>query len=256
MDLVIDIGNSTIKFGLFSTRTLLSVFEINTNNGLKLEDFSSLFHKNIYEKNYKSREITRAICSSVVPEMNFLIKAVIRQYFDIETWFLQSDILSDIKINCKPEKNVGADRIAAATGAASIMPGKNLIVVDMGTVTARDAVIAGKEFAGGTIIPGLSLSAQALASGTAKLPSIKIERPAKVYGTTTGEAILSGIYYGQAGAIKEICRMFQKEIFNKKKSYIIATGGTANLFEGTELFDVFIPELVLIGLQKILEQNI
>ena len=255
MDLVIDIGNSTIKFGLFSSRTLLSVFEINTNNGLKLEDFSSLFHTNIYEKNFKNGEITRAICSSVVPEMNFLIKAVIRQYFNIETWFLQSDILSDIKISCKPENSIGADRIAAATGAASIMPGRNLIVVDMGTITTVDAVISGKEFAGGTIIPGMNLAAQALAHGTAKLPCVEIKRPEKVYGATNKEAILSGLYYGHAGAIKEICRIFQKEIFKKKKAYIIATGGIANLFENTGLFDVFIPELVLIGLQKILEQN-
>lgn len=248
MDLTIDAGNSAIKFGIFDNSNLISIFETSTNPSLTPENFTELFQKKVKCK------INRAICSSVVPQINTTIKESIKHTFGIESFFLQTDIFSNLKINCEPQRSVGADRIAAATGAASLLPGKNLIVIDMGTATTVDAVINGKEFAGGTIMPGINLAVRSLASGTAKLPSIEIERPSKVCGSCTSEAIQSGIFYGQTGAIKEICRLFQKQIFREEKPCIIATGGVAKLFKNEGIFDKYIPDLVLTGLNVLLQQ--
>jgi len=249
VDLTIDAGNSAIKFGLFENSRLISAFETKTAPSLKPEDFADLFQKNVCCK------IERTICSSVVPQINSTIKLSISQIFGIETLFLQTDIFSKLKIQYNPPSGVGADRIAAAAGAVSLMPGQNLIVIDMGTATTIDAVLHGEEFAGGTIMPGIGLAVRSLATGTAKLPAIKIERPTKACGTCTAEAIKSGIFYSQAGAIKEICRLFQQQVFSGEQPYIIATGGAAQLFENEGIFDKYVSELVLIGLQKILELN-
>lgn len=248
MDLTIDAGNSAIKFGLFEGERLVSVFERKTDISLKEEDLVRLFQQNI------KCQIERAVCSSVVPQINGIIKSSLLQASGIETLFLQTDIFSKLKINCEPQGNVGADRIAAATGAASLLPGKNLIVIDMGTATTIDAVLHGEIFAGGTIMPGINLAVRSLATGTAKLPSIEVERPAKACGSCTSEAIQSGIFYGQKGAIKEICSLFQKQLFAGEQAYIIATGGAAKLFESEKIFDRYLPELVLTGLQVLLRQ--
>ena len=249
MNLTIDAGNSAIKFGLFENSRLISAFETKTDSSLSTKDFEELFQKNANCK------IERAICSSVVPQINSTIKSSISQIFGVEMRFLQIDIFSKLKIRYNPPSGVGADRIAAAAGAVSLMHEQNLIVIDMGTATTVDAILHGDEFAGGTIMPGIGLAVSSLATGTAKLPAIEIVRHAKACGTCTAEAIKSGIFYGQAGAIKEICRLFQQQVFNGEQPYIIATGGAAQLFENEGIFDKYVSELVLIGLQKILEQN-
>ena len=92
MDLTIDAGNSAIKFGRFENSRLISAFETITAPSLKPEDFAELFQKNANCK------VERAICSSVVPQINSIIKSSINQIFGIETLFLQTDIFSKLKI--------------------------------------------------------------------------------------------------------------------------------------------------------------
>ena len=125
----------------------------------------------------------------------------------------------------------------------------------MGTATTIDCVTQKKEYLGGAILSGLKISVEALANGTAKLPQVEIAKPEHICGTNTIEAIQSGLYYGNAGALKEFCWQYQKNIFNGEKPFIIGTGGFARIFEEYNLFDEISPELVLLGVKKALEMN-
>ena len=125
----------------------------------------------------------------------------------------------------------------------------------MGTATTVELVSKDTEFLGGIIIPGLKISVEALAGGTAKLPSVEIMKPEHLYGTTTTEAIQAGLYYGTAGSIKEFCYLYKKNIFHGEDAVIIGTGGFARTFEDYRLFDTIIPGLVLNGVKKALEIN-
>ena len=57
------------------------------------------------------------------------------------------------------------------------------------------------------------------------------------------------------GAIRELCVLFEKNVFGGKRPYIIGTGGFARLFENYGIFDQIVPDLVLRGLLTALSLN-
>ncbi len=104
----------------------------------------------------------------------------------------------------------GADRLLAAWTAARLH-GRPVIVIDLGTATTVDAVDADGFFLGGAILPGLGLSTQALAEGTARLPRVDLDLPDDPIGSDTAAAIQSGIVVGHLGAVRElVARMRQR----------------------------------------------
>ena len=97
----------------------------------------------------------------------------------------------------------GPDRLLASW-AATVLHGRPVIVVDLGTATTVDAVDADGFFLGGAILPGLGLAAHALAEGTARLPRVDLELPDDAIGTDTAAALQSGIVIGHLGAVREL----------------------------------------------------
>ncbi|MCM1310646.1 MAG: type III pantothenate kinase [Bacteroides sp.] len=69
-------------------------------------------------------------------------------------------------------ETLGADRLAAAVGAAAILPGENLLVADIGTACTFDVVTAADEYLGGNISPGPGMRLRALNHYTARLPLV------------------------------------------------------------------------------------
>ncbi len=256
MILTIDVGNTTIQGGLFDEdgKNVL-IFRRSTSRDLS-SDEAGLFFRNVIELNgFDYTKITQIACCSVVPSLNYSLSNAFKKYFKIDCLFVQAGIKTGLKLKYSNPKEIGADRIAAAIGASNLYEGKNLIVVDMGTATTIDIITKEKEYLGGAILPGIKMSSSSLASGTAKLPAVEIVKPERSYGTSTVEAIQSGIYFGQLGGVKEIIGLFTKEVFNGEKPYLIGTGGFSRLYENEKLFDSIVPELVHIGLKKVLELN-
>ncbi len=105
-----------------------------------------------------------------------------------------------LKIRYRNPLEVGADKIANAIGAVELYPGRNLLIVDLGTATTLCAVTRDKEYLGGVITPGIHMSMAALESNTARLPVVEIVRPAEILGRSTVESIQSGLYYGTLAA--------------------------------------------------------
>jgi type III pantothenate kinase len=144
---------------------------------------------------------------------------------------------------------VGADRIANAIAATLRHPKRDVIVVDCGTATTFDMVAAAGDYLGGAILPGVGISAEMLASRTARLPSVEIARPEVVLGRSTVESIQSGLYHGHVGAIRHLVEELTREGFAGAQPVVIGTGGFARMFEAEKLFDEIVPELVLFGLK-------
>ena len=97
----------------------------------------------------------------------------------------------------------GPDRLLAAWTAATTH-GTPVIVIDLGTATTIDAVDGDGFFLGGAILPGLSLAADALAEGTARLPRVELDLPDDAIGSDTMAALQSGVVIGHIGAVREI----------------------------------------------------
>ena len=255
MTLTLDIGNTQMGGGLFDGGKLVLQFRKTTQSGASSDETGIFLRSVLRENGFEWQKIKKVGICSVVPSMNYSISSAVAKYFKKEALFIQAGIKTGLKLKYSNPKEIGADRIAGAIGATNLFPGKNLIIVDMGTATTVDCVTENKEYLGGAILPGLKISAEALAAGTAKLPSVEIAKPEHICGTTTTEAIQNGLYFGNAGAIKEILYLFTKNVFKNEKPLVIGTGGFSKIFEEYRLFDTICPELVLLGVKKAVEMN-
>ncbi|MDO8735425.1 MAG: type III pantothenate kinase [Elusimicrobiota bacterium] len=206
--LAIDIGNTTINSGLFENKKLKIKRKIAT------EKF----------KRIPFGDYNDVIIASVVPKAT---KKIIR-LLKIKPIILDSKNIP-IKIKVKSPQMVGSDRLVNAFAAKELY-GVPAVVVDLGTATTFDVVSKNDEYIGGIIAPGIKISAESLYEKTAKLPNIKPEVPKNVIGKNTKEAILSGIFYGHLGLIKEVIEKVKSEKLKVKNLKVILTGGYATFF--------------------------
>lgn len=127
----------------------------------------------------------------------------------------------------QPEK-VGIDRLLNAVAANVLRPAdRPAIVVDSGTATTVDLICPDGVFRGGAILPGLRLGGEALHRYTALLPLVP---PADLHaavpnplGKNTRDAIRSGLFWGQVGAVRELVSRMSQLCPNE--ACILVTGG-------------------------------
>jgi len=96
---------------------------------------------------------------------------------------------------------------------------------------------------------------EALEKNTARLPTVEIVPPHDIIGRSTIESIQSGLYFGTRAMVIGLTRELRKAAFGAAPAVVIGTGGFARLFERETMFDVLVPDLVLLGLQRALEMN-
>ncbi len=114
-----------------------------------------------------------------------------------------------LEVHVAKPAHVGIDRLLNAVAANVIRPaGCPALVVSSGTATTVDSVSSDGAFLGGAILPGFELAARSLHQHTAFLPLISMEElandPHHPLGTDTPQAMRSGLYWGQIGAVKEL----------------------------------------------------
>ncbi len=255
MILTIDVGNTSTTCGLFDGNRIVFQFRRETNIHSSSDEIGIFFRNVLRENGYDWQSITQIGICSVVPSVNYSLSSACSKYLNLEPLFIQAGIKTGLKLKYSNPKEIGSDLIAAAIGAVSLHPEKNLIIVDLGTATTIELVTKNKEYLGGSILPGMKISTEALASGTASLPSVEIAKPAHLCGTTTTEAIQTGLYYGMAGSIKELCYLYKKNVFHDEEVMILGTGGFSRIYSEYNLFDEIYPELVLLGIKQAIDMN-
>lgn len=263
MLLTVDVGNTTIQCGLFEDEKLALQFRRSTNPRLSSDELGLFFRDVLALNNFDYKAVERIACCSVVPAINHSLSNCFRKYFFKEALFIQAGIKTGLKIKYANPREIGADRIAGAIGAVHAAAsassdknaGRNLIVVDMGTATTVDVITKNNEYLGGAILPGAAMSVHALSEGTAQLPSVEVVQPKSVCGSSTIEAIQSGVFYGQAGAVRELVSKMEESVFGGERAFVIGTGGFSRSFESAGLFDLVLPDLVLQGLKVALDMN-
>jgi type III pantothenate kinase len=248
MLMCLDVGNTHILGGIFDGQQLVARFRCVTHL-IGTADQFGIFLRNILQANeLNPKQITASAICSVVPSCDYTIKHTISQYFGHSAFMLRGDTSMALTIKSHHPNEVGADLIAGAIGAIAAFPEQHLIIVDMGTATTVSAVSKHNEYLGVSIIPGMRLSMESLHSNTAKLMEVNLEVPSTYIGRVTRESIQSGLFYGQLGALKEIIAGIKAEAFGKEKAVVVGTGGFAQLFKETPLFDALMPDLVLQGI--------
>jgi len=249
MLLCLDIGNTQIHGGVFEGDQLRGQFRKTTHPLGSTDELGVFFSAVLREGGLDPRAIQRVALCSVVPAAVHSVRGACLQYFHCQPFVLQAGVKTGLKVRYRNPHEVGADRIANAIAGTQRHPGRDLLVVDCGTATTFDVVTAGGDYLGGAILPGVGISAEMLASRTARLPSVEIARPEHALGRTTVESIQAGLYHGHVGAIRQLAAELAREAFDSRPPYVIGTGGFARMFAGEDLFAEIVPELVLWGLK-------
>jgi type III pantothenate kinase len=129
------------------------------------------------------------------------------------------------------------------------------LVIDLGTCITYDYIDAEKNYRGGSISPGLHMRFKAMHTFTARLPLLE-PAPDEIAltGTDTKQAMQSGVINGITCEIEGIIKEYRKKF---GKLHVIFCGGDATFFENKIKESIFVtPELVLVGLNWILEYNV
>jgi type III pantothenate kinase len=159
-----------------------------------------------------------------------------------------------IKKEYKTPQTLGADRIAAAIGANWLFPDKDLVVIDMGTCITYDLVDKSGTFQGGLITPGVKMRFTALHTFTKRLPLVEPVIMPDLIGKSTKEAIESGVMNGVLAEMEGIIERYRHTLPSLS---VVLCGGDIPFFESSLKPAIFaVPELVLIGLNRILRYNV
>ena len=160
--------------------------------------------------------------------MDAVLSQAIRKSFGFKPSFITPSSPLGLKLKVKTPSQVGADRILNAVALRDLFPGAPSIAIDFGTATTFDCVDVKGAYVGGAILLGPNSAARALHEFTAKLPLIKVRKPATVIGKDTEHCLEAGLYFGYLGMIREVLARTKAELRGSPK--VVATGGLAPLF--------------------------
>jgi type III pantothenate kinase len=254
MLLAIDVGNTATMLGVFQGRELEWHWRMATRRERTADELALLFGGFLEQQGLSfSRQITGVAIASVVPDLTRELREMVSNYFHFEPVVVEPGVKTGVAIMTDNPREVGADRIVNALAAFSKFGGPS-VVVDFGTATTYDAVSERGEYLGGSIAPGVGISATALFTATARLPRVELAEPHSIIGKNTVESIQSGLLYGTAAEVDGMVERMQKELGGAAR--VIATGGLAGIIVPLcETIDEHEPWLTLEGLRLVYEKN-
>lgn len=236
--LCFDFGNTRMKCAVFQQKELQEV--------LVLENDSEQTIQSLLDR-YRPE---KSLLSSVIEHNH-----VIEKLLSANTKFHRLDHHSKIPITTpvgKPE-TIGADRLGLVVAAADLFPGKNNLVIGLGTAITYNFINKYNEFLGGGISPGMEMRFKSLQLFTAKLPLVTKDWNFPLVGYDTRTNILSGVILGMA---KEIDGMIDAYAEKYSNFNVLLTGGDAPYFVYHLKNLIFAdPNLIYKGLYAISEFN-
>jgi type III pantothenate kinase len=234
----LDFGNTRLKYAVFEY-DILKVVQVLENDGQ--ESIKALIERYHPDK---------SILSSVI-EHDPSIESLLAE----KTRFHKLSHLTKIPFTVpvgKPE-TMGADRIALAAAAVKFFPGKNNLVIGLGTAITYNFINKYNQFLGGGISPGMDLRFKSLNDYTAKLPLVKKDWNFPLVGYDTRTNILSGVIIGMA---KEIDGTIEAYLEKYRNFNVVLTGGDSSYFALHLKNPIFAdPDFLYKGLYAISELN-
>ncbi|MEO8848746.1 MAG: type III pantothenate kinase [Casimicrobiaceae bacterium] len=217
--LLIDIGNTFLKWGLFEPSAMGEAHTHRVESGhALLEEISTL------QRQFSKLPVPSTIVVSNVAGTR-VRAATIRL---LETWpdaprphwLIPAEAQCGVRNSYRNPAQLGSDRWAALIGARALLGECPAMVVMCGTATTLDFLAQDGLFKGGMIMPGVGLMLRSLHEGTAALPDQ--DGDFSDYPTQTVDAIASGCQHAQAGAIE---RLFALEAARTPGLVCVLSGG-------------------------------
>jgi len=254
MLLAIDVGNTNSKFVVFDRDRIVAAWRLRTESKRTADEYAAWVTQLMHLQGFDPRSISGAILASVVPAVNVHLRRLCETYFHTKLLIVgEPDCALGIKVLIDRPAEAGADRLVGVI-AGHTKYGGPLITIDFGSATTFDLADKDGNFIGGVFAPGVELTIEAFYLMTARLPRIRVEKPARVIGKSTVANMQSGIFWGYVGLIESLIKRIREEYGQPMK--VVATGGLANVFKDEiGLFDFIEPDLMSLGLLEIWRRN-
>ncbi len=254
MIVAVDIGNSNISIGAYSGTGLLFLSRISTNNDATADEYAVKL-RHIFDLNgHTAAEMEGAIISSVVPPLSPRLFQALKLLKDVRVYTVGPGLKTGLNIKIDTPSQLGSDLVCVSVAATEKYP-VPAVVVDMSTAITFSAIDSRKSLVGCAITPGVELSLNALAEGTAQLQKIDLDEPVcSVIGHNTIESMRAGSVYGNAAMIDGMIARFREEL--GEDLCVVATGAQAAVILPYCREKVMYDEhLLLDGLRLIFEKN-
>jgi len=240
MNLIIDVGNTRVKLGVFARDHLLYSLVTSLNevdhevNGL-MKTYPNLKKAIIASVGKDSaNQLTTLKSALQILELSHQLK------FPFDNQYTTPETL-------------GVDRVALVSASVFKFPKQNALIIDAGTCITYDFINAKNEYLGGSISPGIRLRYESLHNYTANLPLLPTQRPTHLIGDSTRNAIHSGVVIGVLKEIDGIIANYQNDYSDLT---VILTGGDAEFLSNQLKNGIFATSNFLLeGLNFILEYN-
>jgi type III pantothenate kinase len=186
------------------------------------------------------------IVSSVCPPVLSRLRNLSQERRIEPLLVIGEDLPAPMEADVPDPSCVGMDRLCTAAAAFDKVKAA-CVVADFGTALTIDLIADNGIYLGGTIMPGIALSARALHEHTALLPLVEVGSPHETLGKDTESAIRNGIFAMMIGALREIAERYATQI--GKWVPLIVTGGDAPAIAAQcDFVDKALPDLCLAGI--------
>ena len=239
MNLVLDIGNTRRKMGLFNGAQLI---ETQLVTDWTPEQWLQ----------YCNQAGVHNVMIAQVTATDEALMAAFAQNFDLLELTEHTRLPFENKYTTP--KTLGKDRLAAVAGAQALFPQQHCLVIDCGTCIKYDVLTNNGEYLGGNIAPGAIMRTKAMHTFTARLPEVDRAMPDHFIGNSTVTALQNGAFLGAVLEMDGFIGLFKAQ-FDPLK--VLLTGGDAAFFKPylkTPNLSIE-PNLTLHGLNNILIFN-
>ncbi len=227
--IVINIGNTNIRFGLFDDDNCDVSWIINSKPYRTRDELYMQFLLLYQTYKVEVDEIDKIIIGSVVPQLTHdIVRAVERIHSKkkLKAVLVDRDTKSGVEAK---SKQMGSDIYANLVAAHNLYPGKKKIILDFGTALTASCLDENGETVGVIIAPGIITSLNSLVGQTAQLPEIELVRPKRVLGLDTVSCMQSGMVYGFLGMVEGFIDRINEEV--NDDCFVIATGGVSHIYK-------------------------
>ncbi len=152
----------------------------------------------------------------------------------------------------KPD-TIGTDRLALCAAAVHYYPGKNNLVIALGSCITYNFINQYHQFIGGSISPGMEMRFKGMQLFTAKLPLVQKDWNFPLIGYDTKTNLQSGVIAGMTYEIDGFIEAYANKYSNFN---VVLTGGDTTYFAGQLKNKIFADSNFLFkGLYALSETN-
>jgi type III pantothenate kinase len=220
--LCFDFGNTRLKYAVFENDQFVKEGVLPNRT---LESITVLLDEH---------QPTKTILSSVI-EHDVAIEKLLSEKSSFHKLSSHLTKLNFSAVVTKPQ-TIGADRLALSAAAVHFYPGKNNLVIALGSCITYNFITQNHQFIGGSISPGMEMRFKSMHDHTALLPLVHAEWKFPVIGYDTKTNLQSGVIAGIGYEIDGFINFYKSKYHNLN---IILTGGDATYFAGQLKNEIF-----------------